>query len=139
MQALAQTRDGYLWLGTQAGLVRFDGVRFTTYDHSASPALDRPYIWSLAADEDGSLWIGTEETGLIHYHDGQFTRFGKAQGLPSAWVSVILHHRAGNLWVGTTGGGLRACATAASSGWTPPGCPAATSSPCTSTPRARCG
>jgi PAS domain S-box-containing protein len=106
VQALAQTRDGYLWLGTQAGLVRFDGVRFTTFDRTASPALERPYIWSLAADDDGSLWIGTEETGLIHYQDGRFTRFGKAQGLPSSWVSTILRDRAGNLWVGTTGGGL---------------------------------
>ena len=54
VQAIAQSTDGYLWVGTQEGVVRFDGVRFTVYGRESGPALARPYVWALAADPDGS-------------------------------------------------------------------------------------
>jgi PAS domain S-box-containing protein len=106
VQALAQTRDGYLWLGTQSGLVRFDGMRFTTWGRNTTPALPRPYIWALAPDRDGSLWIGTEEGGLVHFAGGRFTAYTPAQGLPESWVASLRQDRAGTLWIGTLGGGL---------------------------------
>ena len=106
VQAIAQTSDGYLWLGTQEGLLRFDGVRFRTYDETSTPALRKPYIWALEADGDGSLWIGTEEGGLTHFKDGRFRSIGVEDGLPAKWVNAIKRDRDGNLWVGTIGGGL---------------------------------
>ena len=104
VQAIAQTKDGYLWLGTQIGLARFDGMRFEVFDGADSPALKRPFIWALEPDEDGGLWIGSEEGGLVHASDGNFTAYTKADGLPHTWVNALELDRSGNLWIGTAGG-----------------------------------
>src|SRR5688572_16265761 len=61
VSAIVQTRDGYIWLGTQEGLVRFDGVRFTTFDHSRQGVLPHNFVTTLLEDRDGVLWIGTIE------------------------------------------------------------------------------
>src|SRR3989440_8645106 len=58
VRAMAQTQDGYLWLGTEAGLYRFDGLRFSPYEPSRGPHLHGPAVQSLLAARDGSLWIG---------------------------------------------------------------------------------
>src|SRR5262245_34052764 len=68
--ALAQTRDGYLWLGTYGGLARFDGVRFVTYDSANTESLHSNGIQTLREGRDGSLWIGTNNGGLTRYRDG---------------------------------------------------------------------
>jgi ligand-binding sensor domain-containing protein len=57
--SIAQTPDGYLWLGTELGLVRFDGVRFTTFDKRNVPELQSDEVDALLADHRGDLWIGT--------------------------------------------------------------------------------
>ena len=76
VKALAQTRDGYLWVGTLKGLARFDGVRFTLSDHNNTPELAHDSINALAADlRAGGLWIGTG-SGLLYYGDHRFRRFG---------------------------------------------------------------
>jgi ligand-binding sensor domain-containing protein/signal transduction histidine kinase/CheY-like chemotaxis protein len=104
--ALLQTRDGYLWLGTQEGLVRFDGVRFTVFDTRNTPEMSHNLVRALAEDRDGRLWIGTDG-GLLMLRDGRFTRFAAAQGLPHDVVSSLLEDRRGNLWVGTWDGLVR--------------------------------
>ncbi len=71
--SLLQTRDGYLWIGTKAGLSRFDGVRFTTFDDRNTPQLKESEIWALAEGDDGSLWIGTYGGGLARLKDGVFS------------------------------------------------------------------
>ena len=58
VRAIAQTADGYLWLATQAGIVRFDGVRFTVFNTSNTPALTSSNVLTLLSARDGSLWIG---------------------------------------------------------------------------------
>jgi ligand-binding sensor domain-containing protein len=58
--SMTQTRDGYLWLGTINGLVRFDGIRFTVYDEYNTPGLASTPISSLYEDRKGNLWIGTD-------------------------------------------------------------------------------
>src|SRR5258707_14859881 len=60
---VTQTRDGYLWLGTYEGLVRFDGVKFTVFDMSNTPAMKSNQIRVLYEGHDGSLWIGTQGGG----------------------------------------------------------------------------
>ena len=69
--SIAQTPDGYIWAGTQAGLSRFDGVGFTTFTPSMEPALRHLFVRALAVDPDGALWIGTY-AGLAVYRDGRF-------------------------------------------------------------------
>src|SRR5258708_16622902 len=70
IRAIAQTTDGYLWLGTDEGLARFDGYEFEIFgkDHGGLPSNS---ITALAASNDGSLWIGTTR-GLAYYRDRQF-------------------------------------------------------------------
>lgn len=104
--AIAQTRDGYLWLGTREGLVRFDGVRFTVFDTDTTPELGHNFVLSLLEDREGRLWIGSSGGGLVRFEGGRFTRFSIEQGLPNEQVTSIFEDRQGRLWVGTDGGGL---------------------------------
>lgn len=104
IQALLQTSDGYLWLGTQEGLVRFNGVEFKLFNKGTTPAIRHNDIRVLYQDRGGAMWIGTFGGGLVRFKDGQFTPFTVQQGLSNNSVSSILQDRQGNLWVGTDDG-----------------------------------
>ena len=86
--AITQTRDGYLWLATYNGLVRFDGVRFTVFDKNNTKAFSTSRISDLGEDATGALWIGTTEGGVLRYQNGVFTAFTREQGLPHNNVMV---------------------------------------------------
>src|SRR5258706_3828077 len=73
--AITQTKDGYLWLGTLNGLVRFDGTDFTVFDESNTPGLNSGRIVKLFEDSQGNLWIGTENAGVALMKNGQLTSF----------------------------------------------------------------
>lgn len=110
VHAIAQTPDGYLWMGTEEGLIRFDGVRFVTYTYHNSPGLASDYILALAASRDGSLWIGTD-SGLSHYvpgaspgQQGTFITLTTKDGLSGNGVVMLAEDREGALWAGTTKG-----------------------------------
>ncbi|MES1257061.1 MAG: two-component regulator propeller domain-containing protein, partial [Acidobacteriota bacterium] len=107
IQVISQTGDGYLWIGTSGGLVRFDGVRFVVFDRSTTPALGDDSILSLCPTRDGSLWIGTEGGGLVRMKGGAFQAFGTAQGLTNLFVRAIGAGREGQLWVATDRGIFR--------------------------------
>jgi ligand-binding sensor domain-containing protein len=97
IKALAQTRDGYLWIGTLRGLARFDGVRFKVFDHGNVPAMKHDAINDLAVDAaDGGLWIGTGE-GLLYYRDHRFERYGGDQGINDP-VGNLCAARSGGVW-----------------------------------------
>jgi ligand-binding sensor domain-containing protein/signal transduction histidine kinase len=104
IQALEQTPDGYLWVGTSGGLARFDGVRFTVFDSANTPELLDESITTLWPARDGSLWAGTEGGGLVHYRNGSFTRYGSAEGLTNGFVRAVAEDPAGRMWVGTDRG-----------------------------------
>src|SRR5262245_11963333 len=87
VSTLAQTPDGYLWLGTSEGLVRFDGYQFVTYTRE-NGVLPSSSILALHVGIKGTLWIGTNE-GLASYKDGNFRAFGKADGLPEEAVTSL--------------------------------------------------
>ena len=106
VQALLQSREGYIWIGTQAGLARFDGIRFVVFDRSNTPEMGRENIRALAEDVDGSIWAATD-SGLLRFLRGAVTRLSVADGLPSNQVRSLLVDRDGILWVGTEGGTCR--------------------------------
>lgn len=106
IQALAQTQDGFLWLGTEAGLVRFDGVEFQTYDHNSSPALPGNDIRALLATKDGALWIGTN-AGLARWKDGAIHVYTTSDGLPGGAVSSVVETSGGTVWALTDQGLVR--------------------------------
>lgn len=103
VQAITQTRDGYLWLGTPGGLVRFDGVRFTVFNQGQ---FQNNNVHALLEDRLGRLWIGTYGAGLYRYEAGRFLSFGTGAGLESNLVRTLYEARDGTLWVGTHGGGV---------------------------------
>ena len=78
--AITQTHDGYLWLATLDGLVRFDGVRFTVFNKSNTPQLLSNRVRTLYCASDGALWIGTDQS-LARLQDGKFTTFSTRDGL----------------------------------------------------------
>ncbi len=106
VNAILQTRDGFLWLGTHEGLVRFDGVSFTVFDRRTTPELRHSWVQCLLERRDGTLVAGTSGGGLVTLKDGVFTHRGAEAGLRSDQVWHLLEDRAGTLWVATLGGGL---------------------------------
>ncbi len=104
IRAIAQTPDGYLWIGTSGGLARFDGVRFVVFDRSNTPAFRDDSILTLFTARDKSLWIGTEGGGLVHLRDGKFQGFGAKEGLTNLFVRSIQQDNNGNVWIGTDRG-----------------------------------
>ena len=105
--AIVQTRDGYLWLGTQEGLVRFNGTHFFTFDKRNTSAFAAGHdVRALFEDRDGSLWMGTKSSGLARYRAGRFDTFTQEDGLTHNRVTALYQDREGSLWIGTDGGGL---------------------------------
>lgn len=80
VQAVAQTSDGYLWIGSLGGLVRFDGVRFTVFDAANTPGLKDARIVALFPGRDGALWIGTASGGVARLEHGVVRPFEPAAG-----------------------------------------------------------
>ncbi len=104
VNAIVQTRDGYLWLGTFGGLVRFDGLKFTVFNSGNTPGLKGNRILALYEDRAGTLWIGTESGEVMSLKDGQARTFTTADGLPGGLVRCFFEDQAGTLWIGTTFG-----------------------------------
>jgi ligand-binding sensor domain-containing protein len=104
LRQLVQTPDGYLWLATTGGLVRFDGVRFTIYARAAEQSLDNSKC--LMVDPDGSLWVGTYGGVIAHFQSGKFHTYTSREGLPSDYIESLYRDSEGVFWVGTRGHGL---------------------------------
>jgi ligand-binding sensor domain-containing protein/signal transduction histidine kinase len=104
--AMAQTPDGYLWLGTEFGLFRFDGVRFLPWQPPAGQQLPDKNINSLLVTRDGSLWIGTF-AGLVILRDG---RLARPPALHDQFVASLFEDREGTVWAASLDRAGRLCA-----------------------------
>ena len=110
--AIAQDRNGFIWVGTQDGLNRFDGYAFKTYKHTRGDpySLTQNHVWALAADPDGSLWVGTQAGGLNRY-DPALDRFvayeTESDSTASRLVTALLLDSGGRVWVANGGGRLQ--------------------------------
>lgn len=102
--AIRETHDGYLWLGSNAGLLRFDGFRFVLFEPANTPAFESPQVRALLETADGSLLVGVYGGGVVRLRDGRFERLGA--GLPSQLVRALAAAADGGVWVGTQGGGV---------------------------------
>ncbi|HEY6334108.1 MAG TPA: two-component regulator propeller domain-containing protein [Blastocatellia bacterium] len=94
---IVQTRDGYIWLATHDGLVRFDGVRFTVFNKSNSPGIIANRFIRLIEDGQGDLWAATEYVGLTRLHQGRFVTYTTETGLPGNRIEVLGEDGYGNL------------------------------------------
>jgi signal transduction histidine kinase/ligand-binding sensor domain-containing protein len=104
--AMAQTPDGYLWLGSGSGLFHFDGVRFVRLQSPAGEQTPIAGVYSLLSARDGTLWIGTFE-GLASWRDGRLTWVREFHGV---FVTSLLEGRDGTVWASAiTRGGGRLC------------------------------
>ncbi len=103
VHSVMQARDGFLWLATDGGLVRFDGQEFRTYTTANTPEIKSDSINDLVEDKAGALWISTAE-GLARLDRGKFTLFTTAEGLPSDIVRFVKVRQSGQLLVATTAG-----------------------------------
>ncbi len=97
-QAIQQVGTGDLWVGTTGGAVRFDGARFTPI-----PGVEGS-IFSMLAAKDGTVWLGTEGSGLLRIRAGATKAFSAAQGLLDGFVRAILEDKQGRIWIGTDNG-----------------------------------
>src|ERR1041384_810292 len=105
LTSVAQTPDGYLWVGTESGLLRFDGIRPVVWEPPSGQHLPGNLITSLLAARDGTLWIGTFN-GLASWKDGKLTQFPDLAGQS---LTSLLEVRDGTIWAGIyakSGGGV---------------------------------
>jgi ligand-binding sensor domain-containing protein len=104
VKELAQSTDGYLWLGTPDGLYRFDGRIFERYQPQSGGPLPGRYVSSLLALPNGDLWIGFRSGGISLLRNGQATNYTARDGVPDAAVWNFAQDREGAIWAATSNG-----------------------------------
>lgn len=107
VRAITQTQDGYLWLGTEAGLYRFDGLQFVRWESSSDTKLPKFSVLSLLATRDGSLWIGFGAGKISWLFNGKVTTYSNEDGIPEGEILAIAEDSKGTIWAGGTYGFVR--------------------------------
>ena len=102
--ALLQTRDGFLWIGTSAGLARFDGLTFTRIELPPEAPRRPLYVTALCEDSEGHLFVGTQGEGLFKQEQGSFRRLTRLFGVLDDIITSLAADRRGGVWVGTPAG-----------------------------------
>ena len=105
INSILQARNGYIWLATYYGIVRFDGVRFTGFDTTNTPGLQANHIRALAEDRDGTIWIASRK-GLSQLRDGAFSIFPLGDRFANDQVLTVAAGNDGEMWFATVDAGL---------------------------------
>jgi len=100
VRAIAQTPDGYLWLGTEAGLYRFDGLHFVAWELGSGEQILGSSVWSLCTSRDGGLWIGFSSGGIGQLRNGHLKNYSRADGVPDGGILSIVEDGNGSIWAG---------------------------------------
>jgi sugar lactone lactonase YvrE len=102
-----QDSRGYIWLGTEDGLNRFDGIKFTVYKNDPADAWSLPsnFVWAIDEDPQGNLWIATDGEGLVKW-DRTLNRFVRRADISSRYIRTLRFGPDGALWIGTRDAGL---------------------------------
>lgn len=103
---ITQDHDGYVWIGTDKGMVRFDGVRFLHFNKDNTPNIENDSITALFTAHDGTVWIGTFGGGILMFKDKTLFAYSTENGLPNDFIWTIMQDSKFYIWLGTVGGGL---------------------------------
>nr|WP_244292376.1 ligand-binding sensor domain-containing diguanylate cyclase [Xanthomonas hyacinthi] len=106
VHALAQDRDGLLWIGTWEGVARFDGRAFTVFDRQNTPGMEMSGVFAIVPEADGGVLIGSADDGVFRYSGGRWQHLGDARA-QRLRVTSMLRGRDGALWVGSEDGLFR--------------------------------
>lgn len=102
---IIQSRSGYIYFGTYDGLVRFDGIKFTTINRATNPKYNFLSVRCLFQDKLGNIWVGSNDNGVCKIMTNMETKsFTVDDGLPNNSIRALAQDRDGNVWVGTAGG-----------------------------------
>lgn len=104
VRAVTQTPDGYLWLGTKRGLVRFDGLAFTAFPRGKNSARTDRAVSTLLCSREGVLWIGMEQDGLMRYRNGAVEPVIGQDGGIAARIYALAETQDGSIWIGSEEG-----------------------------------
>jgi signal transduction histidine kinase/ligand-binding sensor domain-containing protein len=107
IEALAQTEDGYLWIGTDNGLYRFDGIAFERYEPRSGGPFPGGAVISLLALPNGDLWTGFSSGQISLLRDGRATNYKSREGVPPGEIRGFAQDREGTIWAASGGGLLR--------------------------------
>ena len=105
VNAVTQTKDGYLWLGSDEGLVRYNGSDFEVFNSKNTSAFQDSFITSIYSNNDGTLWVGTRNGFLIKYENQKFTGYSIPE-LKNKQINAIFTDKQGNVWIGGAEAGL---------------------------------
>jgi signal transduction histidine kinase/ligand-binding sensor domain-containing protein len=104
VRAILQSSDGYLWVATQDGLARFDGVRFTVFNKGNTPGIPANRVMALHEDRESNLWIGLDDGNLVRFHGNVFTPLDMRDGLPNGSIQSIGGLDDGGIWIAANNG-----------------------------------
>lgn len=103
VNTIRQTRDGFIWMTTFGGLVRYDGLRFQVFNTGNTKGLRASRFSRLEEDAEGNLWMSTEGQGMTRYRDGTFTTYTTENGLPDNFIAAMWTGPTGQLVIEVTG------------------------------------
>ena len=104
VKAVIQSKSGYLWLGTDEGLARFDGVRFQLVEEKLNGEKLERWLTGLTETKDGSVWVSSISGGLSQFHDTFVTNITRTNGVLSNYILALHEDVRGRLWIGTAAG-----------------------------------
>jgi diguanylate cyclase (GGDEF)-like protein len=104
--AIVQSPRGYMWLATQEGLVRFDGVRFTVFNKRNTPLMSGNYVVTLCRDHAGNLWFSLDSGGVLIERRGTFSEPAAGKALENVRVNAMMEDNRHRMWLGTDRSGL---------------------------------